>query len=398
MSFSGGALAGVRVLDLSRVLAGPYCTMMLADFGAEVIKVEQPHTGDLTRQWGPPWMGGESAYYLSINRNKRSIAINLKTTEGQKLVRDLILKSDVVVENFLPDHLKAFGLDYETLSAQHPALIYCSITGYGQTGPNRDRAGFDFMIQAEGGIMSITGETNGAPSKVGVAIVDITAGLYASHAILAALHYRNQTGRGQYIDVALLDAQLGWLANVGQNYLTTEKAPSRFGNAHPNIVPYQLFETQDGYLALAIGTDAQFKRFCEVAACSELWEEARFQTNAGRVAHRATLIPKLQAVIRQKGTSEWLEATEAHQIPAGAVQDIPAALRSPQAQARDMVQKVQHPQLGELEVLGTVAKLSETPAQIQLAPPLLGADTEAVLQEVLGYTTSEVQALAPAFN
>jgi formyl-CoA transferase len=388
------ALSDIFVLDLSRVLAGPYCTMLLADFGAEVIKVEQPDVGDITRHWLPPALGDQSAYYLSINRNKKSITVNLKSEEGQALIRDLALKADVLVENFLPDTLKPMGLDYETLSALNPKLVYCSITGYGQTGEYRHRAGFDFMIQAEGGIMSITGEADGMPHKVGVAITDITAGLFASNAILTALHHRSKTGQGQWIDVALLDAQLGWLANVAQNYLASGEAPKRYGNAHPNIVPYQLFEAADAYLALAIGTDAQYKRFCIAANCPELWDEAAFQTNQGRVAHRETLIPRLQMVLKRQNVAFWLALCELHQIPASAVNDIPTILRDPHVQSRNMVQKVAHPTLGEIEVLGTVAKLSETPAQINAAPPLLGADTEAVLRDKLGYSAQKVAHLS----
>lgn len=384
-------LSDIVVLDLSRVLAGPYCTMLLADFGAEVIKIEQPDIGDITRSWSPPAIGSESAYYLSVNRNKKSVTINLKSAEGQQIIRDLAMQSDIFVENFLPDTLKEMGLDYETLSALNPRLIYCSITGYGQTGRNRHKAGFDFMIQAEGGIMSITGEKDGAPSKVGVAITDITAGLFATNAILAALHHRTKTGRGQWIDVALLDAQLGWLANVAQNYLATDEAPKRYGNAHPNIVPYQLFQTADAYLALAIGTDAQFKRFCEAANCLEVWNDVRFQKNVGRVTHREILVPQLEAILLAKNTAFWLDLCEKHQIPASAVNDIPTILRQPSVTDRDMVQRITHPTLGEIELIGSVAKLSETPSQIRSAPPLLGADTASVLQSRLGFSEIQLQ-------
>lgn len=387
-------LSDLVVLDLSRVLAGPYCTMLLADYGAEIIKIEQPEVGDITRQWSPPSIGDQSAYYLSVNRNKKSVTVNMKSEDGQRLLQDLARQSDILVENFLPDTLKTMGLDYETLSAINPRLIYCSITGYGQTGPNRHKAGFDFMIQAEGGIMSVTGEATGAPHKVGVAITDITAGLFATNAILAALHHRTKTGRGQWIDVALLDAQLGWLANVAQNYLATGEAPKRYGNAHPNIVPYQLFATKDGYVALAIGTDAQYKRFCTAADCLHLWEDERFQTNAGRVANRHILIPQLETILAPYSTEHWLRVCEAHQLPASAVNDIPTILRDPHVQARNMVQTVQHPTLGAMELMGSVAKLSETPATIRTAPPLLGADTEAVLMQKLGLSPENIATLA----
>lgn len=272
------ALDGVRVVDLSRVLAGPYCTMMLGDLGAEVIKVEQPGFGDGARQWGPPWVGKESAYFLSANRNKKSMTLNLKHTEGQRLVRELIASTDVLVENFRPGTTTKLGLDYETLAAEFPSLIYCSITGYGQNGPYRERSGYDFMIQAQGGLLSITGPEGGPPSKVGVAIVDITAGLFAASAILAALFHRKQTGEGQHIDIALFDAQLGWLANVAHNYFATGTPPQRYGNAHPNIVPYETFPTANGHLAVAVGTDAQFERLCKAVGREDLGEDPRYLT------------------------------------------------------------------------------------------------------------------------
>ncbi|HEY5902370.1 MAG TPA: CoA transferase, partial [Anaerolineales bacterium] len=284
------ALAGLRVLDFSRVLAGPYCTMLLADFGAQVIKVESP-AGDDTRQWGPPWLDGESAYFLSVNRSKRSIVLDLKKPAGLEIARRLAARADVLVENFKAGAMAGFGLDYASLSRTNPGLIYCSITGYGQDGPCRSLAGYDFIIQAESGLMSITGPVEGPPYKVGVAIVDITAGMFASHAILAALHHRDQSGRGQYIDVSLFDSQLGWLANVAQNYLVSGQAPRRYGNAHANIVPYEVFQTLDGWLALGVGNDRQFQSLCELAGRLDLWADTRFQTNPGRVVHRLDLIP-----------------------------------------------------------------------------------------------------------
>ena len=344
--------------------------MLLGDFGAEVWKIEQPETGDITRSWSPPSANGESAYYLAVNRNKKSFTADLKSESGRAFVKNLALQADVLVENFLPDTLKSFGLDYETLSALNPRLIYCSITGYGQTGDYRHKSGFDFMIQAEGGLMSIGGEPDGNPMKTGVAIADITAGMYASHAILAALHHRSKTGEGQYIDVALFDAQLGWLANVAQSYLVSGNEPQRYGNAHPNIVPYQLFATTDGYLALAIGTEKQFKAFCQ-ATNPQLWNDD-FNSNEKRVQNRTLLIPQIENIIQQKSTSEWVNLLEEIQVPAAPVNSIPEALNHPQAIHREMVQTIQHPTIGDLKVLGTVAKLSKTPAKIRSHPPLLG--------------------------
>jgi formyl-CoA transferase len=390
---SEGALKGIRVLDCSRILAGPYCTMMLGDLGAEVIKVEQPGLGDGSRQWGPPWVEGESAYFLSVNRNKKSLTLNLKHPEALEIFKKLAAKTDILVENFLPGTMAKFGLDYQTLSVGNPGLIYCSITGYGQNGPYKDHPGFDFMIQAQGGIMSITGPADGPPHKVGVAIVDITAGLYANSAILAALFARERTGRGQYIDVALLDAQIGWLVNVAHNYFATGEQPARYGNAHPNIVPYEVFPTKDGYLALAVGSDSQYQRLCEVIQRPDLWQDERFQTNAGRVKDRDVLIPILQDLFRVRPTAEWIELLEEHKIPAGPINDIPTLLADPQVTARHMVQEIQHPTLGLVKQLGPVAKLNRTPASIREAPPSLGEHTGMILTGELGYTQADLARL-----
>lgn len=390
---SDRALEGILIVDLSRVLAGPYCTMLLADYGAEVIKIEQPEMGDGTRQWGPPWVGDESAYFLSVNRNKKSLTLNLKTPEGQAIARKLAVEADVVIENFKPGTVDRMGIDYETLAAENPGLVYCSITGYGQNGPYRDRPGYDFMIQAQGGIMSLNGPPDGDPYKVGVAIVDITAGLFASSAILAALHERSNSGRGQYIDVALLDAQVAWLANVAHNYFASGEAPGRYGNAHPNIVPYELFPTADGYLALAIGTDGQYHRFCRIAGRPDLWADERFQSNAGRVENRDELVPLIQDICRQRPTTEWIERLVEAGIPAGPINDIPAVLADPQVQVREMVQEVDHATAGRIQLLGPVAKLSRTPAAIRQAPPSLGADTEEILAQRLGYAPEAIEAL-----
>ncbi len=390
---SQGALAGVRVLDLSRVLAGPYCTMVLADYGADVIKVEEPGAGDSTRGWGPPWVGDQSAYFLAANRNKRAITVNFKTPQGQAILQQLAARADVVIENFKPGTLARMQLDYDSLFALNPKLIYCSLTGYGQTGPYRDRPGYDFVIQAQGGIMSITGPVEGEPTKVGVAIADITTGLFAATAILAALHERTQSGRGQFIDVALLDSQIAWLANVAHNYLATGQPPERYGNAHPSIVPYETFPTADGYLALAIGTDEQYRRFCTLADRLDLWDDERFRTNAARVVHRAELIPLLQAVLRTRPSAAWSEALLAAGIPVGPINDVATAMEDPQVQARGMVQEVEHPTAGRIKVLGPVAKFSRTPAAVRSAPPPLGYHNEEVLGELLGYTTEEIDDL-----
>jgi formyl-CoA transferase len=386
------ALSGLRVLDFSRVLAGPYCTMLLADFGAQVIKVESP-AGDDTRQWGPPWLEGESAYFLSVNRNKRSLALDLKKPAGVEIARRLAQRADVLVENFKVGAMARYGLDYPSLSEANPGLIYCSITGYGQDGPYRSLPGYDFIIQAEAGLMSITGPVEGPPYKVGVAIVDITAGMFASHAILAALHHREQTGRGQYIDVSLFDAQLGWLANVAQNYLVSGQAPARYGNAHANIVPYEVFQTSDGWLALGVGNDRQYASLCELAGRLDLWADERFQTNPGRVVNRTRLIPALQEVFLSRTTAAWISGLNERGIPAGPINDIPSALSHPQAAVRRMVQEVAREEGSPVRLVGPVAKLSETPSGITSAPPRLGEHSREILEQELYLSTEEIEEL-----
>lgn len=364
--------------------------MMLGDFGAEILKIENPAGGDGARQWGPPWLETESAYFLGVNRNKKSLTLDLKQPEGQSIARKLALRADVVIENFMPGRTADWELDYETLASEKPGLIYCSITGYGQNGPYHQRPGYDFIIQAQGGLLSVTGPEEGPPSKVGVAIVDITAGLYAANAILAALYHRQQTGEGQYIDVALLDTQVAWLANVAQNHFISGKAPARYGNGHPNIVPYQIFDAADGYFALAVGTDSQFRRLCLAIQRDDLAEDARYKTNAGRVEARTTLIGELQSVFNEDKVGVWLKVMIEHGIPAGPVNDVPTILADPQIEAREMVQEIEHASLGSIKQLGPVPKLSRTPATIRMPPPRLGEHSSEVLREELEFSEDEI--------
>lgn len=384
-------LTGFRILDLSRVLAGPYCTMVLGDLGAEVIKVERPGTGDDTRAWGPPFVGGESAYYLCANRNKKSITVNLKAAAGQEIIRQLARKSDVLVENFKVGELAQLGLGYQDLKAVHPELVYCSISGYGQTGPDKDLPGYDFIAQGRGGVMSITGEPEGEPMKVGVAVVDITAGLFAANAIQAALLARVRTGQGQAIDISLLDAQVAWLANVASNYLVSGRRPGRFGNAHPTIVPYQAFRARDGFFCVAVGNDGQWQKLCRVLGLSELATDPRFATNPARVQHRDVLIPMLQKVFEPRGIAVWLHEITAAGIPCGPVQTIDQVFADPQVLARDMVWTVPHPTAGEVRLVGSPLKLSEVPTDQREPPPLLGEHTGEVLTSLLGYSREEVE-------
>jgi crotonobetainyl-CoA:carnitine CoA-transferase CaiB-like acyl-CoA transferase len=383
------ALNGIRVLDLSRILAGPYCTQLLGDHGAEIIKIEHPGGGDGTRQWGPPYAGDQSAYFLSVNRNKRSVALDLKRAAARAALLKLAATSDVLVENFLPGALDALGIGYSALRAVNPGLIYCAITGYGQSGPYRDRPGYDFAIQAEGGLMSITGPADGAPYKAGVAITDVLTGLFAANAIQSALLARTRGAGGQFIDVALFDAQIAALVNVAQSALVTGAPARRYGNAHASIVPYQQFSTRDGYLALAVGSDKQFRALCGALALDAA-DDPRYSTNPARVTHRDALVAQLQRVFEMRDTADWLALLQPLDIPCAPINDVLTALRDPQTQARELVQRIEHPTLGPIELLAPVARLSATPAAIRSAPPLLGADSIAVLREA-GLSESEIE-------
>ncbi len=389
-----GPLEGVRILDLSRVLAGPLCTMILGDLGAEVIKVERPEGGDDTREWGPPFASGESAYYLCVNRNKKSVALDLKSPKGIAAVRALASRSDVVIENFRVGVADKLGLGYDALAEGNPGLVYCSVTGYGQTGPYRDLPGYDFIAQAMSGLMSITGEKSGEPMKLGVATVDLTTGMYAAVAILAALRRRDSTGVGQRIDLALMDSALSWLANVGENHLVSGEVPGRFRNAHATIVPYQVFRSMDGYLAVGIGNDRQYRKFCGIAGAPELSSDERFSTNPERVRNREALIPLLERVFATRPTAEWIERLWSEGIPAGPINTVDRALEDPNTLAREMVVDMPHPKAGSVRLIGSPMKFSATPVEYRRPPPLLGEHTEEVLRDVLGMPAEAIRELA----
>ncbi|GIZ10585.1 CaiB/BaiF CoA-transferase family protein [Pseudomonas sp. NCCP-436] len=402
-----GALSHIRVLDLSRVLAGPWCGQILADLGAEVIKVERPGTGDDTRHWGPPFIkdgegrdSREAAYFQSANRNKQSLTLDFTQPEGQRLVRELVSRCDVVLENFKVGGLAAYGLDYESLKAVNPRLIYCSITGFGQTGPYAKRAGYDFMIQGLGGLMSLTGRPDGeegaGPMKVGVALTDILTGLYATVGVLAALNQREQSGIGQHIDVALLDVQVSCLANQAMNYLATGVSPKRLGNAHPNIVPYQDFPSADGNFILAVGNDGQFRKFCEVAGIAHLADDERFSTNKARVASRAELIPLLRQATVFKTTAQWIEQLEAAGVPCGPINNLEQVFADPQVQARGLRLDLPNAMGSTTPQVASPLRLSATPVVYRSAPPLLGQHTEAVLAGLLGLDEAQIDALREA--
>jgi len=383
-----GALDGLFVLDLSRILAGPTCTQLLGDFGATVIKVENPNTGgDDTRGWGPNYARDAdgnrtdlSAYFMAANRNKRSVAVDIATPEGQATIRHLAARADVVIENFKPDGLVKYGLDHASLMAAHPALVYCSISGFGQTGPNRDQPGYDLMAQGFGGIMSLTGDPDGAPTKVGVGIADVMCGMYATIGILAALRHRDATGVGQHIDLALVDAQMAWLINEGTNFLTSGKEPLRRGNAHPNIVPYDAFACADGHFLLAVGNDAQFARFCDVLDIAHVAQDARFVTNLGRIENRAALMDLITPAMRALPVAQVMARLRSVKVPCGPIHTVGAALGSEQAQAREAVVTVPRDDGPDLRLLANPLKLSVTPVQYHRAPPHVGQDTAEVLE------------------
>jgi crotonobetainyl-CoA:carnitine CoA-transferase CaiB-like acyl-CoA transferase len=401
-----GPLTGLRVLDLTRVLAGPWATQVLADFGAEVIKIEKPGEGDDTRGWGPPFVTnpdgtrGDAAYFLSANRGKWSVAIDMASAEGQKLIRDLAVKSDIVIENFKVGGLKKYGLDYDSLKALKPDLIYCSITGFGQNGPFAQRAGYDFMIQGMAGLMSITGQPDGMPGaepmKVGVAFADIFTGLYAVIGIQGALYHRQRTGEGQYIDMALLDSQVGVLANQALNYLVGDKAPTRLGNAHPNIVPYQTFSTKDGYIIMAVGTDRQFKEYCAIIGTPSLSDDERFKTNRGRVVNRSELVPLLERPMKARTTAEWVAAFEAAAVPCGPINTIDQVFANEQVLARGLQVGLTRDDGVQVPGVANPIQFSATPIDYDKAPPRFGDGTDKVLAETLGLGPEAIAALRKA--
>ncbi len=393
-------LEDVRILDLSRALAGPYCTMMLGDLGADVIKVERPGRGDESRGWGPPFVGepygpypGESAYFIAVNRNKQSVTVNLKSHEGQEIVRRLAAMSDALVENFRTGALGRMGLGYDHLRAVNPRLIYCSISGYGRTGPYAERPGYDFIIQAEGGLMGITGPKQGPPYRVGVPIVDITAGMFASSAILAALRARDRTGEGQLVDVSLLDASVALLTNVASNYLVGGEPPRRLGNGHPNIAPYEAFQARDRWFALAAANQRQWATLCRVIGRPDLEDDPRFATNEARVSNRPALLEALGEVFVKRDADDWLIDLRESGLPCGPINTVAGIFEHPQAEARGLALTAEHPTAGPVETTGFPYQLSKTPAEVVQPPPLLGEHTDDVLTDLLGYTASEVSEL-----
>lgn len=400
----GRPLEGIRVLDLSRVLAGPWCTQNLADLGAQVIKIERPGPGDETRSWGPPYLRDEagrdtveSAYYQCANRGKLSMAVDIAAPEGAALIRELARQCDVLVENFKVGGLKKYGLDYESLAALNPALIYCSVTGFGQSGPLAHRAGYDFLIQGMGGLMSVTGEPDetpgGGPQKVGVAVTDLMAGMYATTGVLAAVIERQRSGLGQHIDIALLDCQLAMLANQSMNYLCTGEAPRRLGNAHPNVVPYQTFAASDGHLILACGNDSQFRSLCSAMDLNELAADPRFATNSARSVNRALLLPVLEEAFRTRTRDAWIDALEACGVPCGPINDVAQAFGSEHARARESVRRIAHPLAGTSPSVASPLRLSATPVEYDVPPPLLGEHTHELLDGLLGLDAARIDAL-----
>jgi formyl-CoA transferase len=393
-------LQNIRVLDITRALAGPYCTMMLGDLGADVIKVERPGTGDETRGWGPPFVGkpygpypGESAYFISTNRNKRSITVNIQSKEGQEIIRKLAGVSDVLVENYRTGDLDKLGLGYNDLHKQYPKLIYCSVSGYGRTGPYADRPGYDAILQGEAGMMSITGPIEGPPSRAGIPIIDITSGMFAATAILAALRARDLTGEGQLVDISLFDTHVALLTNVASNYLVGGAEPRRYGNAHPNLVPYDAFSARDGWFIVGVANEKQWGILCDVLSQPEMKTDARFAANRDRVTNRDALLAELNRLFSQKNVDDWLAELTKAGLPCGRINSIPEVFAHPQAQARAMAQETEHPSAGTIKVPGFPYKLSETPAEIQKPPPMLGEHTEAILAQLLNYSPEEMSLL-----
>lgn len=391
-----GPLHGLKVIDMSRVLAGPWSGQLLADYGADVIKIERPVVGDDTRHWGPPWLQDsdgndteEAGYFQATNRNKRSITVNLAHPLGQKLIRKLVTKSDILLENYRVGSLRQFGLDRDSLCDLNPRLIYCSVSAYGQSGSKSQEPGYDAIMQAAGGLMSITGDGD-KPAKVGVAIADIMAGMYAATAILAALAARERSGRGQHIDVPMFDSQVAWLANQGMNYLLTGTPPGRRGTAHPNIVPYQAFQTADGHLMLGVGNDRQFADCCNLLECPEIAEDPRFSTNSARVENREELIPIIANRLNHKASDYWLKQFASLHIPAGPINDLADVFSDPVIEERQIVRKVQHALVGEVPTIANPVRLSDTPVEYKLAPPLLGQHTNEILKEVLEYSDEQI--------
>jgi formyl-CoA transferase len=399
-----GALKHLKILDMTRILAGPWCTQTLADLGADVIKIERPLVGDDTRQWSPPSVKDingedtdEAAYYLMVNRNKRSVTLDIASPEGQALIRKMVTQCDVLVENYKVGQLARYGLDYTSLQALNPGLVYCSITGFGQTGPYAPRPGYDFIVQGMGGFMSVTGERDGlpggGPQKAGVAIADLFTGAHATIAILAALAHKDRTGEGQHLDIALLDVQVSMLANMASNYLASGKTPVRWGNAHPNVVPYQVFQVADGWVIVACGNDSQFRKFVQVGGHAELASDPRFQTNAERVHQRDTLIALIEPMMRNKSKAEWIALLEDAGVPCGPINDIAEVFEDPQVKARGMRLEVPHPKAGKVSVTASALKLSRTPVEYRRPPPGLGEHTAEVLWDFAGLTEKDVQSL-----
>jgi crotonobetainyl-CoA:carnitine CoA-transferase CaiB-like acyl-CoA transferase len=390
-----GPLSGLRVLDLTRVLAGPTCTQMLGDLGAEVIKIERPEAGDDTRGFAPPFVPNtkESAYFVGVNRNKKSVTLDIAKPEGQAIILKLLEHCDILVENFKVGALAKYGLGYEQLAKTHPRLIYCSITGFGQTGPYAPRPGYDALIQAMGGVMSLTGDPNGSPQKVGVPVADLFAGLYGCIGILAAVNHRNNTGQGQQIDIGMLDTHVAWLANQGMNYLATGENPPRLGNQHPNIAPYQEFPTKDGYIILAVGNDPTFERFCKAFGQEALLADPRFATNPIRVQNRQLVTDTLTPVMKSKTTAEWIEALEALKIGCGPINTLEQVFADPHVQAREMVVEMAHGSGETVKVIANPVKLSATPTSYRSAPPVLGEHTQDVLTAVLKMSAADIAAL-----